>query len=56
MYSLTDSKIASSVMISKFGLPNNSNSSVRGSLICSLKIFTKSTSRIVLYAGHLKKN
>ena len=30
-------------------------SSVRGSLICMFKIFSKSTSFKVLYAGHFKK-
>ena len=42
-------------MLSKLGLPNISKSSVIDSLICRLKMFSKSTSLIVLYAGHLKK-
>ena len=42
-------------MISKFGLPNIRKPSVRGSLMCRLKIFSQSPSLIVLYAGHLKK-
>ena len=55
MYSCSDSKIASLVMLSKLELPNINKSSVRGLLICRLEIFSKSTSLIGLYAGHLKK-
>ena len=40
----------------KLGLPNISKSSEIGSFICRLKIFSKSTSLIVLYPGHLKNN
>ena len=56
MYSCSDSKIASLVMLSKLELPIISKSSVRGLLICRLEIFSKSTSLIGLYAGHLKNN
>ena len=40
MCSLTDSKIASLVMLSNLGLPNISKSSV-GGLICRLKYFQR---------------